>query len=106
VRFNSLLYSNLAQVDSCGGSQDHATAFADYALFRDALNASKKAVFFSLCGWNDWYASMRLPCLRPCVLSTPFVRMVEIMVALLWGYKLAGASLASARVIGIFSCVV
>eukprot|EP00038_Savillea_parva_P028500 m.65428 g.65428 ORF g.65428 m.65428 type:complete len:474 (+) comp8291_c0_seq1:200-1621(+) len=42
--------------DSCGGSQDHATAFADYARMRDVLNATGKPVFFSLCGWNPWYA--------------------------------------------------
>eukprot|EP00035_Acanthoeca_spectabilis_P001073 m.77465 g.77465 ORF g.77465 m.77465 type:complete len:418 (+) comp10610_c0_seq2:54-1307(+) len=42
--------------DSCGGSQDHATAFADYARMRDVLNATGKRVFFSLCGWNPWYA--------------------------------------------------
>lgn len=42
--------------DSCGGSSDHATAFADYGRMRDALNASGKPVFFSLCGWHPWYA--------------------------------------------------
>ena len=29
--------------DSCGGSQDHATAFADYATMRDTLNATGAA---------------------------------------------------------------
>jgi len=38
------------QVDSCCGSQDHATAFAEYALFRDALNATGRRVLFNLCG--------------------------------------------------------
>ena len=42
--------------DSCCGSQDHATAFSDYGKMRDALNATGRPVFFSLCGWNDWYA--------------------------------------------------
>ena len=44
------------KIDSCCGSQDHATAFADYARFRDAMNASGVPVFFNLCGWNPWYA--------------------------------------------------
>jgi hypothetical protein len=39
------------QIDSCCGSQDHKTAFGQYALWRDALNATGKAVYFSLCGW-------------------------------------------------------
>ena len=30
------------KIDSCCGSQDHATAFSDYAKFRDAMNASGK----------------------------------------------------------------
>ena len=42
--------------DSCCGSQDHATAFADYAQMRDALNATGRPIYFSLCGWNTWYA--------------------------------------------------
>ncbi len=44
------------KVDSCCGSQDHATAFADYARFRDALNATGVSVYYNLCGWNPWYA--------------------------------------------------
>ena len=44
------------QVDSCCGSQDHATAFSDYAKFRDALNATGVPVYLSLCGWKSWYA--------------------------------------------------
>jgi alpha-galactosidase len=40
--------------DSCCGSQDHPTAFADYAEMRDALNATGRPVYFSLCGWNTW----------------------------------------------------
>ena len=42
--------------DSCGGSQNHTVAFADYARMRNALNASGRPVYFSLCGWHDWYA--------------------------------------------------
>ena len=44
------------KIDSCCGSQDHATAFSDYAKFRDAMNASGTQVWFNLCGWNPWYA--------------------------------------------------
>eukprot|EP00316_Scyphosphaera_apsteinii_P013223 CAMPEP_0119338082 /NCGR_PEP_ID=MMETSP1333-20130426/95318_1 /TAXON_ID=418940 /ORGANISM="Scyphosphaera apsteinii, Strain RCC1455" /LENGTH=210 /DNA_ID=CAMNT_0007349277 /DNA_START=129 /DNA_END=758 /DNA_ORIENTATION=+ len=44
------------KVDSCCGSQDHATAFSDYAKFRDALNATGKQVWLSLCGWHAWYS--------------------------------------------------
>lgn len=43
-------------VAQCCGSQDHQTAFADYAEMRDALNATGRPVYFSLCGWNTWYA--------------------------------------------------
>ena len=44
------------KIDSCCGSQDHATAFSDYAKFRDAINATGQRVWFNLCGWNPWYA--------------------------------------------------
>lgn len=44
------------KIDSCCGSQDHATAFADYAKFRDAMNISGTHVWFNLCGWSPWYA--------------------------------------------------
>jgi alpha-galactosidase len=42
--------------DSCGGSQVHEEAFKEYGEIRDALNATGRPVFFSLCGWNSWYA--------------------------------------------------
>jgi alpha-galactosidase len=46
--------------DSCGGNQTHSVAFSDYAKMRDALNKSGTAagrpIFFSLCGWEEWYA--------------------------------------------------
>lgn len=42
--------------DSCNGSQDHQTAFSEYAAMRDALNATGRSIFFSLCGWEAWYA--------------------------------------------------
>eukprot|EP00038_Savillea_parva_P025951 m.50314 g.50314 ORF g.50314 m.50314 type:complete len:571 (+) comp7229_c0_seq2:61-1773(+) len=44
------------KIDSCCGDQDHATAFSDYAKFRDAMNATGQYVYFSLCGWHEWYS--------------------------------------------------
>lgn len=38
--------------DSCEAPTDHATAFAEYAAFRDALNATGRQIVFNLCGWN------------------------------------------------------
>ena len=48
--------ADYVKLDSCSGSQDHATAFAEYRKFRNALNVTGKPVFFSLCGWEEWYA--------------------------------------------------
>jgi len=42
--------------DSCNAPSDHPTAFRQYGLMRDALNATGRKIYFSLCGWNDWYA--------------------------------------------------
>ena len=42
--------------DSCHASGDHATAFAEYGEMRDALNKTGRPIYFSLCGWNSWYA--------------------------------------------------
>ena len=42
--------ADLLKIDSCCGSQDHATAFSDYAKFRDAMNNTGKPVYFNLCG--------------------------------------------------------
>eukprot|EP00937_MAST-01D_sp_MAST-1D-sp2_P001575 g1575.t1 len=42
--------------DSCTATQDHTEAFAQYALMRDMLNGTGRSVYFSLCGWNTWYA--------------------------------------------------
>lgn len=44
--------------DSCNAPQDHPTAFHEYGLMRDALNATGRSFFFSLCGWESWYASL------------------------------------------------
>lgn len=42
--------------DSCWASGKHERAFAEYARMRDALNGTGRQIFFSLCGWNAWYA--------------------------------------------------
>jgi len=42
--------------DSCYATQDHDAAFAQYATMRDALNSTGRHIYFSLCGWNSWYA--------------------------------------------------
>ncbi len=43
--------------DSCFATQNHTEAFAEYALMREALNATGAPILFSLCGWYDWYAA-------------------------------------------------
>ena len=48
--------ANYLKIDSCCGNQDHAVAFSDYAKWRDAMNATGKEVWFSLCGWESWYS--------------------------------------------------
>jgi len=42
--------------DSCYASGDHQTAFDEYGRMRDGLNATGRPIYFSLCGWSDWYA--------------------------------------------------
>ena len=31
---------------------------SEYSLMRDSINATGRTMFFSLCGWNEWYASV------------------------------------------------
>ena len=42
--------------DSCNAVDDPTTGFHEYSLMRDALNATGRSIFFSLCGWHDWYS--------------------------------------------------
>ena len=42
--------------DSCNASPNHEIAFHEYGLMRDALNKTGRHIYFSLCGWNAWYA--------------------------------------------------
>lgn len=42
--------------DSCFASNKHQQAFGEYGTMRDALNETGRPIFFSLCGWNAWYA--------------------------------------------------
>ena len=56
AKWLSVAGADYLKVDSCCGSQDHSTAFSDYGKWRDGLNATGRPVYFSLCGWNTWYA--------------------------------------------------
>jgi alpha-galactosidase len=42
--------------DSCFASSNHTVAFQEYATMKKALDNSGRAIYFSLCGWNPWYA--------------------------------------------------
>ena len=42
--------------DSCNASQWPPTEMQQYAVMRDALNATGRPILFSLCGWQPWYA--------------------------------------------------
>jgi hypothetical protein len=42
--------------DSCYASPDHATAIDEYGTMARALNATGRAIWFALCGWQSWYA--------------------------------------------------
>jgi len=42
--------------DSCYATGVHEEAFAQYGAMRDALNKTGRPIYFSLCGWSDWYA--------------------------------------------------
>ena len=44
--------------DSCHATGDHLEAYAEYAKMRDALNNTGRPIFFSLCGWNEWYTQI------------------------------------------------
>eukprot|EP00931_Biecheleriopsis_adriatica_P056567 TRINITY_DN33520_c0_g1_i1.p1 TRINITY_DN33520_c0_g1~~TRINITY_DN33520_c0_g1_i1.p1 ORF type:complete len:403 (+),score=59.65 TRINITY_DN33520_c0_g1_i1:66-1274(+) len=42
--------------DSCNAADNAETAFSQYGKMRDSLNATGRAIFFSICGWHAWYA--------------------------------------------------
>ena len=46
--------ADFLKIDSCCASQDHATAFQEYGMWRDAMNATGTArgapIYFSICG--------------------------------------------------------
>jgi len=42
--------------DSCYAEDNPQSGFLQYAMMRDALNATGRPIFFALCGWHDWYA--------------------------------------------------
>jgi alpha-galactosidase len=47
---------DLVKEDSCYATSDHHQAFLQYAAMRDALNATGRPIYFSLCGWYNWYS--------------------------------------------------
>lgn len=47
---------DLLKEDSCSAPTDHNASLAQYALMRDALNATGRPIYFALCGWSSWYA--------------------------------------------------
>ena len=48
--------ADFVKEDSCCATQQHDAAFSEYAEMRDGLNATGRPIYFSLCGWNPWYA--------------------------------------------------
>jgi alpha-galactosidase len=42
--------------DSCFAPSNHSVAFAEYGLMRQSLANTGRQIYFSLCGWNWWYA--------------------------------------------------
>jgi len=42
--------------DSCNAPNTPEAAFPEYGTMRDALNATGRPIYFSLCGWESWYA--------------------------------------------------
>jgi alpha-galactosidase len=43
--------------DSCYSlSHDREESLQDYSVMRDALNSTGRPIYFSLCGWHEWYA--------------------------------------------------
>eukprot|EP00041_Stephanoeca_diplocostata_P018083 m.375207 g.375207 ORF g.375207 m.375207 type:complete len:544 (+) comp20915_c0_seq2:152-1783(+) len=42
--------------DSCHAPNDPKDGFAMYGKMRDALNKTGRPIYFSLCGWESWYA--------------------------------------------------
>ena len=44
--------------DSCNADGNQLIAFSEYRKMRDALNSTGRQIFYSLCGWNEWYGPM------------------------------------------------
>lgn len=42
--------------DSCFASSNHSVAFAEYGLMHQSLLNTGRQIYFSLCGWNAFYA--------------------------------------------------
>lgn len=44
--------------DSCNAPGEPRQAIGQFALMRDALNATGRRIHFALCGWDPWYAEV------------------------------------------------
>jgi len=42
--------------DSCNATEDPEEAMDQYRFFGKSLNKTDRGIYFSLCGWNKWYA--------------------------------------------------
>ena len=49
--------ADFVKEDACDATQAHAGAIAQYRLMADAIAASGRPMYFSLCGWLSWYAA-------------------------------------------------
>jgi alpha-galactosidase len=57
IQTNTVHNAIFVQEDSCNVDHDsQELAFQQYGTMRDALNKTGRQIYFSLCGWNDWYA--------------------------------------------------
>eukprot|EP00961_Rhodomonas_salina_P125225 1687230-Rhodomonas_salina.1 len=43
--------------DSCNAPTAREPAFKAFELMRNELNATGRAIYFSMCGWHPWYAA-------------------------------------------------
>lgn len=58
AKFYASLNIDWYKSDSCYASADPTTAIQEYSVMRDALNATNRTIWFALCGWEGWYASL------------------------------------------------
>mmetsp|Transcript_16123 Transcript_16123/g.34850 ORF Transcript_16123/g.34850 Transcript_16123/m.34850 type:complete len:448 (+) Transcript_16123:506-1849(+) len=46
------------KIDSCNAPRTPREAMQQYVRWRDALNATGRSIFLSVCGWSPWYAEV------------------------------------------------